>query len=68
MGNWERSPHRHGYWEDGKRLAYIGLSRPPVKPTIYYWYLDRDGTKGISGSLKDAKYQVMEHLKISHSR
>ena len=65
--HWEHSPRRHGLWtQDGKtRVAYIGLSHPSVKPTMYSWYLDWPSENSCTGetfSLRQAKKQVQDAL------
>jgi hypothetical protein len=64
MEQWERFGRRHVFWENGFKTASIYLSHRTIKPTIYRWYLEKDSRiNGVCGSLKEAKYQVIAHLK-----
>lgn len=56
---WQRGHRVHGYWLDGQRMGYVGLSPRMVRPVIYTWAIDaRREICGEARTLRAAKRRV----------
>ena len=65
MAIWERGYRNHGLWQDGQRIAYIGLSVEHRKPLIVSWSFDLphdNAQRGTCNTVRQAKAAINKAL------
>lgn len=64
---WYHGYRCHGYWLDGKRVGFIGLTPPGYCSVTYSWGLDDIDDKGECSTLAAAKRRVAAAFKLHYS-
>jgi hypothetical protein len=68
--HWERGYRCHGYWLDGERMGWVGMSpRNRCGSSLYYWPYVGDYTAlGSYKTLKAAKRAVERAVSVRSAR